>query len=175
MKAVLAAVLICFFLFDSAGFYFYFENQIRGAKSEARERVQHAAKKSKLVTIALSKADAQHLKWTGKNEFLYEGKMYDVVYVGQRDGQIIYSCYQDVKESHAVADLMKHIEKNSEPYTADHPSKLIIKTFDKFFDGQPAGNNICQPVIVFSKQRPLIPCDLFHRIIPAPPPDSPLG
>jgi hypothetical protein len=90
VKQATVIAILGFFLFDSAGFYFFSENKIMSAKSEAEEVIHSGT--GDLVAISVSGNSSAQISWRGSREFRYKNKMYDVVYSVKKADQTIYYC-----------------------------------------------------------------------------------
>jgi len=54
--------------------------------------------------IAISYGDYSKLEFEGDDEFIYEGKLYDIIQQKKENGKIILYCYHDKEEENAIKD-----------------------------------------------------------------------
>lgn len=169
VRTFVTILLICFFVFDSVGFYFLFENKILTAKSDAEEAIH--SPQADLVTLTIPKISEGEISWTGTHEFSYHREMYDVVNVVEKSDVTIYTCYTDKQEERAISDLSIHLKNITEPVSPGKPAKEPPKEFDKYFPREVMV--VVRHTFIFSVAKPdtLLPVDLFHGLPLTQPPN----
>ncbi len=120
MKKIISLVLISLLLQHGISQFFVFKLFEVKYKREIKQMIKKGVPEDQLVYFSFSKSiESQPIKnfrWTKKNEFRYNNKMYDVVERKYSHDSVYYKCIHDVKESGLFANLDKHIndfiEKN---------------------------------------------------------------
>lgn len=66
---------------------------------------------SELSVIVANKDNISKIKWIDKNEFRFEGNLFDVVKVGQNQkGETVYHCINDTQEKELFSKLDELIQ-----------------------------------------------------------------
>ena len=89
----------------SLPFVHYLKNEV---KKEIKIKIlRHKLNENELQQFFVN--DLKNVDWTDDNEFTLNGKMYDLVKTKMINGQIIYYCLQDDKET-KIANLENRIQ-----------------------------------------------------------------
>ncbi|MBK9731042.1 MAG: hypothetical protein IPO83_07120 [Chitinophagaceae bacterium] len=171
MRTFTIILLICFFLFDSLGFYFLFENKMLIAKSDAGKMMKRPEGKNELVTIIISKNSQDQFSWNDDHEFQYKNEMYDVVSIKENGNLLIYTCYHDVNEANAVSELVDHVKNTKDPCSSRNASKKNRWETDKYFTMQMLMDVHQHKVNSSCEEYSQLPPDLIHCIILTQPPN----
>ncbi len=107
-------------------------------RQEIKIKLKNSVPKDELTKIVVSAANAQELRWTRKNEFSYNGKMYDVVSSFKTDSVTTFLCISDEKEDELFENLEDLVdnelgEKSKEKNTSKKSSyffQLFYETID---------------------------------------------
>ena len=107
MKKYASFIMLFVFLFITNGYFLYFKYLQYDLRHEMQMEMRNIHEKE-LIRIVLSPAHTKEIRWIRKNkEFLYRGKMYDVVRRETRDGHTVLYCLNDVREH----ELMKRFRR----------------------------------------------------------------
>ncbi|TRZ74537.1 MAG: hypothetical protein D4R97_03945 [Bacteroidetes bacterium] len=109
MKRKLTAYFLLFLMaFNAAGFYLVFEANRFLVKREMSALIS-SDKNLRIEKIVIT-ANLSSLKYVGKKEIEYRGKMYDVIYRSTRGTSLVFYCVHDSKEemiNTGIAKMMK--------------------------------------------------------------------
>ncbi len=108
--------------------YFFFTWQKHEAREEAKRLLLAGMDAAELVTIQLSKAEAESLlHWEEEHEFEYQGQMYDVVDITEAGDSIRYLCYWDRPESRLHQQLENLLKRpaNDDPVHTKNTERLL--------------------------------------------------
>jgi hypothetical protein len=91
-------------LFNLSGYYFVFRcDQIR-IKSEMKAMIRNGCFRGLYEEISILNPAADHdFKMLDKGEFLYRGKMYDVVSIRVSGAYVVFRCINDIREEQLLA------------------------------------------------------------------------
>jgi len=83
-------------------------------KMEMKRYLAHDLHHKDVVAITMEKSNAIAFHFEDKEEFTYEGNMYDVVHKESKAGKVIFYCIEDKKETGLLQAFLKHqnAEKN---------------------------------------------------------------
>lgn len=107
-------------------------------KREIKQMIKSGIPEEKLITFTFHKnievSSTPEFKWTKKNEFRYQGEMYDIISQEIKDDSIVYRVFHDLKESQLFTNLDKHING----FVEKNPSRMndlltIINSLSKFY------------------------------------------
>ena len=171
MKQIPIIAILCFILFDATGVYLFSEYGLHKARMEARVFTRSRSKAEDLITLIVPKSRAAQITWLERNEFRYEGEMYDVVKVFDDGFQTIYTCYHDKKEKEVMAAFSRKLDDNKDNASSSQSSVPGLKQLDKYFSGKDIlimNTFITTMVINLEISSPL---NLFSPSIPTPPPN----
>ena len=106
----IAAVFFLFLLlFRAGGFLTFFHIQQRMIKEEIKKQIITGLPEHQLKIFKFSENEnaftSKEIKWVEKNEFIFEGKMYDVVKVKNVCDEKWFYCFEDTKETALVLHL----------------------------------------------------------------------
>ena len=95
------------------------------------ERIKQDIPSSELTAITMTAKNKSDFNWRDKNEFKYDGSMYDVVRTETLDsGTIIFYCLTDHLEMKLLAQLEKQKDQNSKQ-DKNSPVKDVVKLLFK--------------------------------------------
>lgn len=95
-------------------------------RREVKHRLMDMLDNNELVKISLSKKDASRtLRWKKKNEFEFQGRMYDVVRSEESDNNITYWCWPDSDESY-LNQLLSSVINQSSHNKKSEKSEILI-------------------------------------------------
>jgi hypothetical protein len=109
---------------------------ILAAKHEAEVFIWgHDSRSEKVVFLSFPLCDGQPtadgLSFDDEDEFVYQGRMYDVISSVRRDGKIVYQCYTDIRETAINQDLCKQVNEEHDSPSQNHKNKSVLKEFAK--------------------------------------------
>jgi hypothetical protein len=136
LKRLAVISLLPLLLFNTVGYYLVYYTDILAAKHEAEVFIWgHDSRSEKLVSLAFPLHDgeplAEGLRFTDEDEFIYQGRMYDVVSSSRKDGKIIYQCYTDIRETALNQNLCKKVNAEHDTPSQDQKNKSVLKEFAK--------------------------------------------
>jgi hypothetical protein len=112
LKYFLIIFLISVLTFPFWGSYSYFALERKKIRTEVDRALSAGMDKTKLVNLRFSVEDSKTLlTWKHSREFVYQGQMYDIVEQRQEGDFILFTCYNDNKET--------RLEKNKEKIIAE--------------------------------------------------------
>ncbi len=95
------------------GFVGYFEFSHFKLKKEIKSLLKKGVPKEELVQFTFSESEIADLTWLKKNEFQFQGSLYDVVRSSkQANGLIVFECISDTQEKVLFARLGQTISNN---------------------------------------------------------------
>jgi hypothetical protein len=125
VKKAVAILLLSTLLVSLTGFHLLYRFQIGEAKAEMHERLHAGLMPSGIKKLVIKAQDRQQIQWEEANrEFYFEGKMFDVIRLQEKDSVLIIDCISDEKESRLVQQLLL---QNNKDHTSKPASFLLIK------------------------------------------------
>ncbi len=107
MRKVVSILVIIAFLFNISGYYIIFSLIQREIKSDFRSYLKYNFNKEDVIILNIPNSEINgknsEFRWTEKDEFLYKGKMYDVVKSEQHNNTSVFYCINDTKEERLLA------------------------------------------------------------------------
>lgn len=95
------------------GFVGYFEFSHFKLKKEIKSLLKKGVPKEELVQFTFSESEIADLTWLKKNEFQFQGSLYDVVRSSkQANGLTVFECISDSQEKVLFARLGQTISNN---------------------------------------------------------------
>jgi hypothetical protein len=116
MKRLISIIFLCLLIMKTVGYFAYLKVQQYILKEEAKEKIIQSLPAEKLVELHFSKTDFKIIKWeeAGK-EFVFEGKMYDLVRI-QFDGRnYTLFCFSDEEESTIYQEIISFTQNDDLP------------------------------------------------------------
>ena len=168
MKAFVSILLVGFFLFDSLGFYFLFQNQISGARSEAGETMRH--ERNEWIVLNIPKNAIHEMIWVNAHEFSYGNEMYDLIEQEDAGNEMIFTCYHDKKEGSIISMLTERLKGTADKSSPNSDSTVSLKTFDKYVSDHIVYLSANETFITLNSKHFTRPHSLFYPIVPTPPP-----
>ena len=143
MKRLAVILLVPILLFNTLGYYLVFYGDILAARHEAAVLIWgHENLGEKVVSLSFplrdGKPEAQGLSFTDDDEFVYQGRMYDVVSSSQTGDYIVYRCYTDNKETSLNQNLCSKVEADRDVPGQNHKNNSILKEFVKDYTAHQA-------------------------------------
>jgi hypothetical protein len=124
-------ILVSILAFNVCGYYIYFNLAQDNIRREIRARIREGSKEKDLTVIEISGDSANEIRWIKPNkEFTYQGNMYDVVKIKQRNGRKAYYCINDTKENKLIADFSRKCESNQK-------ARKLVSSFSQNYVFQP--------------------------------------
>jgi hypothetical protein len=85
-----------------------FIERLESIKNEMREKIYFLKESSDVTVLKFSTSDfINKLIWRDKNEFEFNGKMYDVIRIDENENEYTVYCLNDVKEEILVSNFKK--------------------------------------------------------------------
>ncbi len=118
-KKIFSLVLVIVLLFNLSGYFWIFKyNQVL-IRSQVREWIRsgNAGSREEIVVLSFP-LNSHEFKWIDKKEFIYKGKLYDVISRKITGNAIIFHCINDKKEQ-ALFSEYKTLFSNQIPGEAN--------------------------------------------------------
>jgi hypothetical protein len=161
-KLISILLLTCLSL-TFAGYHLVFYIQRAALKSEMKAFLKNEKNPAGLAELRFTSDQLIKLEWEDDEEFLFDGKMYDVVSKKKEGNEIIILCFPDEKETNLLNEYQKTHDRNTSHtaivqlitsqfvlpgnYCLPQPEKIIKKNFAhySFFLNNPASAIIPHP------------------------------
>jgi len=138
---------------NSAGYIILFWQIQQDVKREMIHKISGIIPSEVLTCIKFLKKDISRSEWIEKNEFEYQGSMYDVVKKEESYKYFLFYCINDQKEEILIKNYSRHFDDNKEK-PAQHNirtfvtlvapailrNKILIKRINTVY---PINNNLC--------------------------------
>lgn len=99
-QKLISIFLFLVLLMPAVCLYSWFQMEQSSIKRTVKWKIATGIDKSELVTIKLSKADAEkELKWKHAKEFQFKGEMYDIVERKAEGDTLTFYCWWDFEET----------------------------------------------------------------------------
>ncbi|MGD0711508.1 MAG: hypothetical protein ABR968_10065 [Bacteroidales bacterium] len=143
MKKILSVFLLLIFLFNLAGYFIVFKIMQCSVQQEMKNYLEKNTSNKETETIVIPDSEitspSSRIKFTDDDEFIYNGKMYDIISRKTEKGFTIFYCMNDKQEEQLYSALKDHIMHNSDQnLPLKDKSNLIIKNIIK--EALPDGN-----------------------------------
>lgn len=116
-------VVLSVMLINIAGYYPVFKYQQWQVRKEIKKKIKASVPEDELHIVIVNES-SDELEWVREGkEFIYKGKMYDIVRSEYKDGMIIYSCIDDVQESRLFQRLDELVRKNMDNDDTEEPEQ----------------------------------------------------
>ena len=128
----LASILLLFLLtINIVGFVFIFEIQRYTIKKEVARTLYKYIPSSKVSVITISSLNKNNIIWNDKNEFKYNGLMYDVIKKEiLSNGTVKYYCLIDKDENNLNNKITNFVNNNLDSQSKTNDiSKIQVKLF----------------------------------------------
>lgn len=97
-------MLLCLFLFNTMGYFFVFRINQSFIRSEVKGIIKAGCLKANYTLLKISNPKSNpDFKKTEKDEFLYLGRMYDIVREWTKDDTTYFYCINDKQEEQLIA------------------------------------------------------------------------
>lgn len=107
MKPTIVYILLALLAYQLAGSMVTNYLQIEAVRKEVKSKLKSAVPLNELIVIQLKNSELNALTWVRANkEFIYKGKMYDVVSKSIQTHSIRFVCITDTQEE----ALFKHLD-----------------------------------------------------------------
>ena len=111
MKKTLIVIILLCFLFNSIGYYLFFELDKFFIQKEMQALLNHDPADVIMITVADAGQNHEFYR-IDQHEFKFKGRLYDVVREINKGSSILFLCRQDSKEEALFAGLKKaHLRK----------------------------------------------------------------
>lgn len=128
MKKAASILLTSVFAFYALGYFVLFEYQVQKVKKGIKRQMEKTLPSESLTLIEISEENQDGLVWKEKNEFSFQGMMYDIVRKEQtQDGTIRYYCLADHEEKKLLSQLSDFLKTSSQD--SPNPLNQIAKRF----------------------------------------------
>jgi hypothetical protein len=145
LKKAAASFLLFIFLFNSMGYYFLFEVNRALVKREMTAQMQRSGVKLSILRIS-DPVRNPDFKRLDKREFLYQGKMYDILKEVKKGAVSIFYCIHDEKEQKLLAGFKKVCHSKLSHFLSEHVVKTALPVPGKIFSPL-SGNRVRFPLL----------------------------
>jgi len=122
LKPTIVYILLALLAYQLAGSMVTNYLQIEAVRKEVKSKLKSAVPLNELIVIQLKNSELNALTWVRANkEFIYKGKMYDVVSKSIQTHSIRFVCITDTQEE----ALFKHLDDLVN--MSSHAKKSLIK------------------------------------------------
>jgi hypothetical protein len=129
LKRIYAYLFLLFFCWQFIGFVGYIQLSKLAIRKEIKHRIKAGVPESELIVLNFSKSECAHLVWHKKNEFAYNGHLYDIISKRSTADEVEFKCIDDRKEAKLFKDLDHFVAKRFQK--GEKGSKVIswLETF----------------------------------------------
>jgi hypothetical protein len=99
MRLISAISLFLVFVIPFVGGYLFLQYSQEQHQSDIHAALENGSKDHELIFLVFTDQELTQLKWKHDKEFEWNGEMYDVVSVEERDGQKAFWCWKDHKDT----------------------------------------------------------------------------
>jgi hypothetical protein len=125
MKRLIALLLLASLLINTVGYFYLFEYQRYRLQLEMEAALDGG--KVRLTILEIPKPEVnKHFKRIHNREFLFHGKMFDVLYEKHKKASTVFYCVQDHKEDILIAGMKKAIQKRIADQLKDQLIKIAL-------------------------------------------------
>ncbi|HPF12371.1 MAG TPA: hypothetical protein PKW08_13270 [Flavobacteriaceae bacterium] len=124
LKKVAALALLLAFTFNLGGYHLLVKVEQRQLRREVKQRIRAGVSESDLVRIEITSDNNKALQWKDRNEFYFQGELYDIVRTEHNGSHTVYHVLPDEKE-HALIAAYLHKQENSKDQRSE--SALSVK------------------------------------------------
>lgn len=125
MRNQIALVFLLFVTWQLVGVTTWFELSRNSIRKEIKKRIEAKIPERGLIHFSFSPDQLENLAWLKKNEFRFNGHLYDVVHRSiQENGNILLKCIDDIKEKVLLASLGETTANRLG--TDEHPTPLFF-------------------------------------------------
>jgi hypothetical protein len=118
MKKFLSIFLLVIFLFNLAGYFIVFKVIQYSVQQEMKVYLQKNSsdKETEIITIPTIEiaSPSSRIKFTDDDEFIYNGKLYDIISSKSSNGYTTFYCMNDKQEEQLYSTLKDHIIHNTD-------------------------------------------------------------
>jgi hypothetical protein len=120
------SILLAFLIFlNSAGYIILFWQIQQDVKREMIKKISEILPSEELTCIKFLKKKIPRSEWIEKNEFEYNGSMYDVVKKEETSKYYLFYCLNDEKEEILIKNYSRQFDDNKEKPT-QHSTRTLI-------------------------------------------------
>jgi hypothetical protein len=129
MKRGLAILLLTLFLFNMFGYYFVFSYNRYLLRNEMRSLARAGYFEGSGILLKIK--DVQHepgFKRLDKNEFVYNGMLYDILAESTSGNTTTFKCINDIKEEKLLAEFHNYLDQtvsHNDPVKAKHAQAML--------------------------------------------------
>ena len=127
MKKFISIFAVIILLFNTLGNLIVFEGMYYSIHKDVRTNLIKNIPDNKLITITIDNKTNPTVRFTDKDEFIYNRKMYDIVKQKTVGNTTIYYCLNDNKEDNLFANLNKDIKNNMDSNPVKNKTQQILK------------------------------------------------
>jgi hypothetical protein len=136
MKKILSILFLAIFLFNLLGYYFVVYLMQQSVHSEMKAFIKKNPPLDKLERLVISDKEMNSREVfkfkDDKKEFVYNGKLYDIVKETKDGTNTIFYCINDKNEEQLLAGLCEHFKNNFDQNgPAKDKSRQLIKNIIK--------------------------------------------
>ena len=173
MKNATVIFLLFIFTFNLGGSFLILKVQQYQLRKEIIQQIKKGISEDELTSITIFPADDHKLTWKDKEEFSFNGKMYDVVHVEKSmNGATVYHCISDVQENKLIAKYNKELQKKRKDKNNRTNSVKTVKFLQKI---NPLPQKIEVAILEFSQKTNFVYSENYSPLsleISSPPPKT---
>lgn len=111
MKKIIILILLLPFLYGAIGYLPSFLISQYRIRKEFKQKIKSHIIPEELIIISIPKGNSKLINWKNGHEFLYQGKLYDIVKKEERKTTTKYYCINDLQEEKLFSNLDKYIKE----------------------------------------------------------------
>ena len=125
-KKFISIIIITVLLFNAIGNLIVFESMRYTIKKEVKSDIISKTSDHNLITIIVDTNTKKNIRFMDDDEFMYNGRMYDIVKQENKNDTTIYLCSNDTKEDELFANLNTEVKKNMDTNPVKQKTQQIL-------------------------------------------------
>ncbi len=132
LKSIAGTFLLFIFCFNLfGGDYILFKIEQHKVRKEIVGKIKAGIADENLTAISINSTNEHLLNWKDKEEFSFNGEMFDVVNTESfSNGNKIYHCLTDNQESKLIKEFQKNSEKKRKNKNNRNSADKVVKYFE---------------------------------------------
>jgi len=128
MKKMIAIFIFTLMLWKIIGFTVYFNIEKLKIQQEVNNLTDQNLSVNKLTVLSFSLKQTKQLIWINKDEFKYQGRMYDIVKRSKSDCGYTFHCFNDQKEASLFVKLTQFTSNDLGHQSDESPINELLKS-----------------------------------------------
>lgn len=111
IKRIYAYLFLLFFSWQFIGFASFLQFSKLSIRKDMKHQIKAGIPESKLRTFSFTYQELKQLVWLEKDEFEFQGHMYDMVFRSYTKNGVVVKCIDDVQEAQLFKKLDHYVAK----------------------------------------------------------------